>query len=96
MERFAEDPALAGRLRELLWQQGVMVSRVLDGKEAEGAKFSDYFDYREPIHKIPSHRALALFRGRNQGILSLELLAGDGDDPDAICRQMIAERFGVT
>ncbi|MGB5736774.1 MAG: Tex family protein [Thiohalocapsa sp.] len=96
MERFAEDPALAGRLRELLWQQGVMVSRVLDGKEAEGAKFSDYFDYREPIHKIPSHRALALFRGRNQGILSLELLAGDGDDPDAVCRHMIAERFGVT
>jgi uncharacterized protein len=45
MERFAEDPALAGRLRELLWQQGVLVSRVLDGKEAEGAKFSDYFDY---------------------------------------------------
>ena len=96
MERFAEDPELAGRLRELLWRQGVMVSRVLDGKETEGAKFSDYFDYREPIHKIPSHRALALFRGRNQGVLSLELLAGEGDDPDAVCRRMIAERFGVS
>jgi len=95
MERFAEDAALAGQLRELLWQHGVLVSRVLDGKERDGAKFSDYFDYREPIRKIPSHRALALFRGRNQGILSLELLAGDGDDPDAVCRRMVAERFGI-
>ena len=95
MERFAEEPQLAGRLRELLWQRGILVSRVIEGKQQEGAKFSDYFDYSEPLHKIPSHRALALFRGRNQGVLSLELLAGDGDDPDAVCRQMIAERFGV-
>ncbi|KAA6182995.1 RNA-binding transcriptional accessory protein [Thiohalocapsa marina] len=95
MERFAEDPQLTGRLRERLWEQGVLVSRVMDGKEGEGAKFSDYFDYREPIARIPSHRALALFRGRNQGILSLELLAGDGDDPDAPCRALIAGQFGI-
>ncbi|MGB5833233.1 MAG: Tex family protein, partial [Thiohalocapsa sp.] len=95
MERFAEDPGLTGRLRDLLWNQGVIVARVLDGKESEGAKFSDYFDYREPICRIPSHRALALFRGRNQGVLSLELLAGDGDEPDAVYRRMITERFGI-
>ncbi len=95
MERFAEDPHLAGRLREHLWEQGILVSRVMEGKEQEGNKFSDYFDYSEAIHKIPSHRALALFRGRNQGVLNLDLLAGEGEDPDAVCRHLIAERFGV-
>jgi protein Tex len=95
MERFAEDPELAGRLREHLWAQGILVSKLVEGKEQEGNKFSDYFDYREPIHKVPSHRALALFRGRNQGVLNLDLVAGDGDDPDAICRLMIVERFGI-
>ncbi len=101
MERFAEDPDLAGRLREHLWAQGTLVSKVVEGKEQEGNKFSDYFDYREPIHKVPSHRALALFRGRNQGVLNLDLLAGEGaaegagTDPDAVCRLMIAERFGI-
>jgi uncharacterized protein len=95
MERFAEDPELTGRLRERLWEQGILVSRVMDGKEQEGAKFSDYFDYREPLRRIPSHRALALFRGRNQGILALDLLAGDGEDPDAPYRGQIAAHFGV-
>jgi uncharacterized protein len=95
MERFAEDPELSGRLRTLLWEQGILTSRVLDGKEQEGNKFSDYFDYAEAVCKIPSHRALALFRGRNQGILSLELTAGEGEDPDAACRQMVAEQFGI-
>ncbi len=96
MERFAEDPELAGRLRDLLWERGILVSTLIDGKETEGAKFSDYFDYREPIQRIPSHRALALFRGRNQGVLALELIAGEGEEPDAPCRRMIAERFGVS
>jgi len=95
MERFAEDAELAGQLRERLWQDGILVSRVIEGQEAEGAKFSDYFDYREPIAKIPSHRALALFRGRNQGILALQLLAGEGDDPDTPFRGRIAQRFGI-
>ena len=95
MERFAEDPELAGRLREHLWGQGILVSKVVEGKEQEGNKFSDYFDYSEAIHKVPSHRALALFRGRNQGVLNLDLLAGEGEDPDAVCRLMIAERFGI-
>lgn len=95
MERFAEDPELTGRLRDHLWEQGILVAKVMPGKEDEGNKFSDYFDYREPLARIPSHRALALFRGRNQGVLHLELLAGEGDDPDAVCRGLIASRFGV-
>ncbi|MBK1719412.1 Tex family protein [Thiocystis violacea] len=95
MERFAEDPELTGRLRDYLWEHGLLVSQVLAGKEQEGNKFSDYFDYREAIAKVPSHRALALFRGRDQGVLSLELLAGEGEDPDAICRGLIAARFEV-
>ena len=95
MERFAEDPELAGQLRERLWHEGILVSRVIDGKAREGAKFADYFDYREPIQRIPSHRALALFRGRNQGILALELIADDGEDPDAPFRRMIAHRVGI-
>ncbi|MEA3278379.1 MAG: Tex family protein [Pseudomonadota bacterium] len=96
MERFAEDPELTGRLRGHLWEQGLLISRVIDGKEQEGNKFSDYFDYREPVRKIPSHRALALFRGRNQGVLSLELTAGEGEEADAVCQQTIAQRFGIT
>ncbi|WP_041603326.1 Tex family protein [Thioflavicoccus mobilis] len=95
MEYFAEDAALAGRLREHLWEQGRLVAAVVPGKEQEGAKFADYFDYREPIARIPSHRALALFRGRNQGVLTLELIAGDGEDPDAVCRHLIAQHFGI-
>ena len=95
MERFAEDAELTGRLRDHLWEQGILVSTVVAGKEQEGNKFSDYFDYREPIARVPSHRALALFRGRNQGVLNLELLAGEGEDPEAVCRGLIAARFGV-
>ncbi len=96
MERFAEDAQLAGRLREHLWAHGILVAAVVPGKEAEGAKFSDYFEHREPIAKVPSHRALALFRGRNQGVLTLDLVAGEGEDPDAVCRHMIAAHFGVS
>ena len=95
MERFAEDPELTGRLRDRLWEEGVLVSKVVAGKEQEGNKFSDYFDYREAIAKVPSHRALALFRGRNQGVLNLDLVPGEGEDPDAPFRAQIAARFGV-
>jgi uncharacterized protein len=95
MERFAEDATLAGRLRDFLWENGILVSTVMEGKEQEGNKFSDYFDYREAVAKIPSHRALALFRGRNQGVLALELKPGEGDDGDAVCRQTIADHFAL-
>ena len=73
IERIGEDAKLVGHLREWLWATGVITSKVAKGKEAEGAKFSDYFDFRQPIRDIPSHRALALLRGRNDDILSLDL-----------------------
>ncbi|MBK1679257.1 Tex family protein [Rhodocyclus tenuis] len=74
MERLAEDAELLGALRERLSDKGVVRSSVVAGKEVEGAKFRDYFDYSEALGEIPSHRALALFRGRNEGVLQLVLL----------------------
>ena len=73
IERIGEEAKLVGQLREWLWATGVITSKVAKGKEAEGAKFSDYFDYRQPIREIPSHRALALLRGRNDDFLTLDL-----------------------
>ncbi|HFD87766.1 MAG TPA: RNA-binding transcriptional accessory protein, partial [Gammaproteobacteria bacterium] len=73
MEQFAEDAVLLSELREYFWNNAQLTSTVARGKEQEGAKFSDYFDYSEAINKVPSHRALALFRGRNDGVLSLGL-----------------------
>ena len=73
MEQFSEDPDLVGQLRERLWSEGQLVARVMSGKEQEGAKFSDYFEHDEPFAKTPSHRALAMFRGRNEGVLSLAI-----------------------
>ena len=73
MEQFAEDAELVGALREHVKEQGQLVSKVAEGKEEAGAKFRDYFDYREPITAVPSHRALALFRGRKEEILQLAL-----------------------
>ena len=74
MENFAEDATLLGQLRDYLWQNAILVSKVATGKSEEGVKFADYFDYNEALKKIPSHRALALFRGRNESILQLQLL----------------------
>jgi uncharacterized protein len=73
IERIGEDAALVGSLREWLWNEGLLASKVRTGKEAEGAKFSDYFDFSQRIKDLPSHRALALFRGRNEDILDLNL-----------------------
>ena len=95
MERFAEDAQLLGQLREYLWDNAVVQSRLVEGKDKEGAKFSDYFDYKEEIRKIPSHRALALFRGRNEGVLNLDLLVGDDLEGPGPCEQMVAGRFGI-
>ncbi len=71
MERFAEDAALLAKVRDYLWKNAHIVSTVVSGKEEEGAKFRDYFDHHEPISTAPSHRALAMFRGRNEGVLQL-------------------------
>jgi len=73
IERISEDAKLVGELREWLWSTGLIVSKLVKGKEAEGAKFSDYFDFSQPVRSIPSHRALALLRGRNEGFLDLDL-----------------------
>jgi len=73
MERFSEDASLLARLRSHLQTHGVLCASLLEGKEIEGQKFRDYFSYVEPIASIPSHRALALFRGRSEGVLRLEL-----------------------
>src|SRR6266545_1667338 len=69
VERFAEDADLIGTLRERLWARGRLVSKVRDGKADEGAKFADYFDFAEPLTKLPSHRVLALFRGEKEEVL---------------------------
>ncbi|MDI3325094.1 Tex family protein [Pontibacterium granulatum] len=79
IEQFAEQASLVGKLREWFWQQGVLRSKLVKGKEQEGAKFRDYFEYSEGIRKVPSHRALALMRGSNEGILRLQLALEDGD-----------------
>lgn len=71
MERFAENAELVGLLREYLWDNGRMVSKVVAGQEEAGSKFSDYFDARENLDKMPSHRILALFRGRKEGFLTI-------------------------
>ncbi|MGP1195108.1 Tex family protein [Serratia sp. CY54039] len=75
MERFAEDASLLAKVRDYLWKNAHLVSKVVEGKEQEGAKFRDYFDHHEPISQVPSHRALAMFRGRNEGVLQLALNA---------------------
>ncbi|MCP5459649.1 MAG: RNA-binding transcriptional accessory protein [Gammaproteobacteria bacterium] len=95
METFAEDATLLGELRDYIWQNAVLRSQVAEGKNEEGAKFADYFDYREPLNKVPSHRALALFRGRNEGVLQMTLEVGDPQANPSPCEISIARRFGI-
>ena len=81
-ERWAEDAALVGSLREWLWAEGLLKSRLVEGKDgnhADAAKFRDYFDYEEPIARVPSHRALAVFRGRTLEWLDARLLLPEID-----------------
>lgn len=98
MERFAEDAGLLAKVRDYLSKNALIVSKVIEGKEAEGAKFQDYFDHQELLKNVPSHRALAMFRGRNEGILQLSLNA----DPEAeegsrqsYCEEIIRDYLGV-
>ncbi|RAH38587.1 Tex family protein [Halomonas sp. SL1] len=96
MERFAEEAELVGRLRERLWSDGELSSRLIAGKEQEGAKFSDYFEHDEPLAKVPSHRALAMFRGRNEGVLALTLrLPGEDEAPLHPAQVAIARHFEI-
>ena len=98
MERFAEDAALLAKVRDYLWKNAHLVSTVVSGKEEEGAKFRDYFDHHEPIAAVPSHRALAMFRGRNEGVLQLSLNADPQfDEPpkESHGEQIIIDHLGL-
>ncbi|MBD7987353.1 RNA-binding transcriptional accessory protein [Luteimonas sp. Sa2BVA3] len=96
LERWGEDAALIGELREWLAREGVIRSKVAEGKEAAGEKFQDYFDHAEPLAKIPSHRLLALFRGRREEFLQLELEPGaDVDAGNAYAEGRIALHAGI-
>jgi uncharacterized protein len=81
MERFAEDADLLASLRGFLADNAHLASHLVEGKEREGAKFSDYFEHIEPLARVPSHRALAMFRGRNEGVLNLSLLMHAEEKP---------------
>lgn len=95
-EEFSEDADLSGRLRDYLWQHGLLHANVVPGQEDSGANFSDYFDYSEPIKAIPSHRALALFRGRKEKVLRLKLdLPADTPLQNHPCIRMIAAHFKI-
>jgi protein Tex len=97
MEQFAENAELLGRLREFLWDNALLVSSLVEGKAESGAKFSDYFEYNEALKNIPSHRALALFRGRNEEVLRLNIqLKLDEDSSDThSCEVQIAQFFHI-
>lgn len=101
MERFAEDASLLQALREYLLEHGIVDSTVADNKEDAGAKFADYFSYSEPIKSIPSHRALALFRGRREEMLNVTLRLDSEvekpkwDAPHNLCEARIAAQFGI-
>ena len=92
MERFAEQADLLEKLRDYLWQNSTLRARVVAGKEQEGAKFKDYFEHDEPLHKAPSHRVLAMLRGRNEGILNLALVTGE-DEGTSPCEGIIAHHL---
>jgi len=99
VERFAEDADLIGTLREQVWSNGLMASAVRYGKKTEGEKFKDYFDFNEPLHKLPSHRILALFRGEKEEILDLQMQP-EAQAPVAgvpsSCELKIMQRFNIS
>ncbi len=100
VEQFGEDADLVGGLRELLWNRGRLVSKVRKGKDEDGAKFADYFDFAEALTKLPSHRVLAMFRGEAEKILDVTV-AAELQDPDPLdtiptdYERRIAARFGI-
>ncbi|MCF2528117.1 Tex family protein [Yinghuangia soli] len=99
VERFSEDADLVGELRERMWTRGRLAAKVREGREEAGAKFSDYFDFSEPLTRLPSHRILAMFRGEKEEMLTLTLEPDDEPaDPAAgptDYERRIAQRFGI-
>jgi uncharacterized protein len=99
VERFAEDADLIGGLREHMWSNGLLASKLRDGKKEAGAKFADYFDFSEPLNKLPSHRILAMFRGEKEEVLDLQMLPeAPPATPAAVSSYelRIMQRFGVS
>jgi len=102
MERFSEDAELLQQLREYLKEHGVVDAKVIEGKQEAGEKFADYFDYSEQLANIPSHRALALFRGRREEMLTVTLRLDTEEEkpkwdaPLNPCEGRVAARFNVT
>jgi uncharacterized protein len=96
MEEFSENAELLTRLRTWLWEKAEIQSRLADGKEKDGAKFRDYFEHQEKLANIPSHRALALFRGRNEGILHVSMVLPEELESATPhpCEQMVADAVG--
>jgi len=101
MEQFAEQADLLEQLRDYLWNNATFKSKVVEGKEEKGVKFADYFDYQEPLKAVPSHRALAMFRGRKSGILQITLPVLNKKDENqedvapAYCDTQIAAYFQI-
>ncbi|GGN82080.1 RNA-binding transcriptional accessory protein [Actinoplanes lobatus] len=95
IERFAEDADLIGDLREQMWTRGRLVAKVRDGKQTDGAKFSDYFDFAEPYSKLPSHRILAMLRGEKEDVLDLTMEPHPEED-EGYFEGRIAGRNGVS
>jgi uncharacterized protein len=94
MERFAEDAKLLSKLRQFIKQHGYIESKVIDGKEKEGAKYQDYFAHSEALTKVPSHRALAMLRARNEGVISLVINPDPSlEDGNAECIRIIAKHL---
>ncbi|WP_416191915.1 Tex family protein [Neisseria sp. CCUG12390] len=99
MEQFAEDAELIGRLRDKLWAEAEIHAQVLEGKENDGEKFKDYFDHREPVRTMPSHRALAVLRGRNEGVLTVALKYQPDETPvteQSAYEKIIAAHFQIS
>lgn len=98
VERFDEDADLIGALREEVWTNARMTSKVRDGKKTEGEKFADYFEFSEPLTKLPSHRILAMFRGEKEEILDLQIQAEAEPSPPgvpSVYELKIMKRFGI-
>lgn len=94
MERFAEDAKLLAKLRGMLQRNGHIESKVITGKEKDGAKYQDYFEHSEALNRIPSHRALAMLRARNEGIISLTVNPDPSlEDGNAECVRIIADHY---
>ncbi|MFF8414728.1 Tex family protein [Streptomyces omiyaensis] len=94
-EKFSEDADLIGELRERMWTRGRLAARVREGKEQDGAKFADYFDFAEPFAELPSHRVLAILRGEKEDVLSLDLEPEEATDGPSSYESIVAGRFGI-